>query len=48
MVKYSKIIMNDLWNYGIFLKYTYYCSCSNNYFSNKKINDNKKIGKKGE
>ena len=50
MVKYSKIIMEDLWNYRIFLKYTYYCSCScsNNYFSNKKINDNKKIRKKGE
>ena len=48
MVKYSKIIMNDLWNYRIFLKYTYYCSCSNNSFSNKKINGNKKIGKKGE
>ena len=25
-----------------------YCSCSNNYFSNKKINDNKKIRKKGD
>ena len=30
------------------VKYTYYCSCSNNYFSNKKINDNKEFRKKGE
>lgn len=35
--------MKYLWNF--FKRYTYCCSCSNNYFSNKKINDNKKIGK---
>ena len=37
--------MNDLWNYRIFLKYTYYCSCSNNSFSN--FSKKKKIVEKG-
>ena len=31
-----------------FSKDTYCCSYSNNYFSNKKINDNKEFRKKGE